>query len=183
MNRPLNLWIDRACSNPSFRPYMVNKGTMFLYCDYAGFASRHDYGVACCAVFNRTVKVTAKKLPIERDRGSNYGEILAIALSLDTLAALPEQQPKAAVIFTDCSRISRILAQDRYSNPHDGQAVAELTAALAKLNRRFPEVGVQIRYIRKHKRNNPFHRLAHDAARQAAMSSVGWSLDEPCIIR
>lgn len=164
-----DLLIKKAFASPSLRKNIVNKGTMFLYCDYAGFASRNVYGAACCTAYNRTVSVTAKKLPVERDQGSNYGEIQAIVLSLETLtAALLERQPKIAVIFTDCSRISRILAQDRFSQPHDEQGRNELLAALAHLNRFFPEVDVQIKYISKHKKNNYLHRLAHNAAREAA---------------
>jgi ribonuclease HI len=121
-------------------------------------------------VYNRTVSVTAKKLPVEQDQGSNYGEMMAIVLSLETITAtLLERQPKIAVIYTDCSRISRILAQDRFKHPHVEQGRNELLAALANLNRLFPDVDVQIKYIGKHKKNNDFHRLAHDAAREAAL--------------
>ncbi|WP_337102622.1 RNase H family protein [Paenibacillus sp. YIM B09110] len=162
--------IKKALASPSQRQNIINKGTMFLYCDYAGFVSHNDYGAACCAVYSRTVSITAKKLPIDRDQGSNYGEMQAIVLSLETLsAALLELRPKIAVIFTDCSRILRIIAQDRFAHPHDEQGRNELLAALANLNGLFPEVDVQIKYISKHKKNNYFHRLAHNAAREAAV--------------
>ncbi|MDQ6417978.1 hypothetical protein RB620_00880 [Paenibacillus sp. LHD-117] len=166
-----NPLIKKAYASPSLRQNIVNKGTMFLYCDYAGFASRNVYGAACCTVYNRTVNVAAKKLPVDRDLGSNYGEMLAIALGLETLIAeLSERQPKIAVIFTDCSRISRILAQDRFAHPQNEQGRNELLAALADLNRLFPDVDVQIKYIGKHKHNNYLHKLAHNAAREAALS-------------
>ncbi|RIX59518.1 hypothetical protein D3P08_05075 [Paenibacillus nanensis] len=171
MNLTPDLLLKKALANPSLRPAILNKGTMFLYCDYAGFASRNVYGAACCTVYNRSISVTAKRLPLERDFGSNYGEMMAISLSLETLAsALSEHQPKIAVIYTDCSRISRIMEQDRFSHPHDEQGRNELLAAAARLNRRFPDVDVQMKYFRKHKHNNFLHRLAHNAAREAALS-------------
>lgn len=163
--------VKKAFANPSLRPYIVNKGTMFLYCDYAGFASRNVYAAACCMVYDRTVSVTAKKLQIQRDYGSNYGEMMAILLSLETLKiALSEHQPKIAVIFTDCSRISRLLAQDRFAHSHDENGRNELLAALANLHCLFPHIDIQIKYIRKHKKNNDLHRLAHNAAREAAIT-------------
>ncbi|MDQ0059055.1 RNase H family protein [Paenibacillus harenae] len=168
-----DLLIKKALANPSLRQHIVNKGTMFLYCDYAGFASRNIYGAACCTAYNRMVSVTAKKLQLERDQGSNYGEMQAIVFSLETLTkALLKLQPKIAVIYTDCSRILRILAQDRFSHPHDEQGRNELLAALANLRRLFPEVDVQIKYIGKHKKNNYLHRIAHNAAREAAFTHV-----------
>jgi hypothetical protein len=152
-----NLLLKKAFASPKLRQHFVNKGTMFLYCDYAGFASRNVYGAACCTMFNRTISLSAKKLPLTKDQGSNYGEMMAVIFSLETLAAaLLEEQPKVAVLFTDCIRISYLLGSE------------ELLTALAKLNRLFPAVNIQIRYISKHKKNNPMHRLAHNAARAAA---------------
>lgn len=163
--------VQKALTSPSLRQNIVNKGTMFIYCDYAGFTSTNDYGAACCMVFNRTVRITAKKLPIERDQGSNYGEMMALVLSIEALTtALSEHQPKIAVIFTDCSRIARILTQDRYAHPHDEQGSNHLLTALANLNLLFPDLVVQIKYISKHKKNNYLHRLAHNAAREAAFT-------------
>jgi len=169
----MDLFIKKAIARPSLRQNILNKGTMFLYCDYAGFASRNVYGAACCTVYNRTVNVTAIKLPVEHDLGSSYGEMMAIVHSLDTLAAAlaeHELKPKKAVIFTDCSRISRLLVQDRFSSIHDEQGRDELLAALANLKRRFPDIDVQIKYISNHKKDNSLHKLAHHAARKAALS-------------
>lgn len=166
-----NPLIRKALTSPSLRQNFMNKGMMFLYCDYAGFTSHNAYGAACCMIYNRTVSITAKKLPIEQDKGSNYGEMMAIVLSLEALtAALLEHQPKIAVIFTDCSRISRILVQEHFAHLHDEQGRNKLLAALAKLNRLFPDVDIQIKYISKHKKNNYLHRLAHNAAREAALA-------------
>ncbi|MBB3111351.1 hypothetical protein FHS18_003419 [Paenibacillus phyllosphaerae] len=165
--------IEKALASPSLRQTLLNKGTMFLYCDYAGFASRNVYGAACCVVYNRTVSVTATPLPLKQDQGSIYGEMSAVDLSLRTLAAaLSKHQPKIAVIYTDCSRIARLLTQDRFAHPHDEQARDQLLASLAELHRLFPHLDVQIKYMSKHKRNNSFHRLAHNAAREAALISL-----------
>jgi len=171
MDLDKNPLIKKAFASSKLRANIMNKGSMFLYCDYAGFSMRNVYGAACCTVYNRTVSITTKKLPIERDQGSNYGEMMAIVLSLETLkAALLERQPKIAVIYTDCSRISRILVQESFSHPHDKQGRNELLASLANLSRLFPDVDVQIRYMSKHKKNNYFHKLAHNAAREAALT-------------
>ncbi|TYP73096.1 hypothetical protein [Paenibacillus methanolicus] len=161
--------VQKALAVPRLRQHIVNKGTMFLYCDYAGFAERNAYGTAVCAVYNRTVNVAARKLPIEQDPGSSYGEMMAIVFSLETLAAaFLEHRPNNAVIYTDCSRISRLLAQDRFAHPHVEQGRDELLAALAELRGRFPEVEVHITYMRGHRKNNYLHRMAHNAARKAA---------------
>lgn len=163
-----NLLIRQAFESPKLRQHILNKGTMFLYCDYAGFASRNVYGAACCMIFNRTISLSAKKLPIERDQGSNYGEIMAIIYSLETLAsALLEHQPKIAVIYTDCIRIPHLLAQDSFPDAKQKPGRNELLTALANLHRLFPDVSIQIKYISKHKKNNYLHRLAHNAARAA----------------
>ncbi|SFD51615.1 hypothetical protein SAMN05216378_0280 [Paenibacillus catalpae] len=166
-----NLLVRKAFANPKLRQHIVNKGTMFLYCDYAGFASRNVYGAACCMVFNRTISLSAKKLPLTKDYGSNYGEMMAIKFSLETLAgALMEHQPKIAVIFTDCIRISHLLAQ---SHVREERGREELAATLASLNLLYPDVSIQIKYMSKHKKNNHLHRLAHNAARETALANVG----------
>lgn len=167
-------FVLRAMARPSLREKIVNRGTMSLYCDYAGFAARNAYGVACCTVYNRTAKLDQRQMTVERDPGSSYGELMAIGLSLEALsAALAETsaRPSIAIVYSDCSRISRILAQSYCADPHVEQARDELLAKVAMLNRRFPRVTVQIKYIGRHKKNNDFHRLAHHAARAAALRS------------
>ncbi|MFC4102582.1 hypothetical protein [Paenibacillus xanthanilyticus] len=164
--------VRKALAVPRLRQHIVNKGTMYLYCDYAGFAERSAFGTAVCMVYNRTINVAARKLPIGQDLGSSYGEMMAIILSLEMLAAaLSEHRPHNAVIYTDCSRISRLLDQDRFAHPHDEQARDQLLAALAELRSQFPEVEVQITYMRSHRKNNFLHRMAHNAARKAAEPS------------
>ena len=163
--------IRKAMSIPCLRQNILNQGTLFLYCDYAGFASSNAYGAACCMVYNRTVTVASKKLPMNRDQGSIYGEMMAIVLSLETLAAAAlERQPKIAVIYTDCSRIARLLVQDQFAQRHDEEVRDALLKALAALHRQFPNLDVQIKYMRTHKRNNYLHQLAHHAAREAALT-------------
>lgn len=174
MDLTKDLLIKKAFAVPALRQNIVNKGTMFLYCDYAGFASRSAYGAACCTVYNRTVHVIAKKLTIQQDQGSNYGEMMAILLSLETLAAaLLKCQPRSAVIYTDCRRISRLLVQNYFAHPYDEEGRDELLARLAHLHRLFPDVEIQIKYMSKHKKNNYLHRLAHHAARKAAVTGNG----------
>ncbi|NIK68143.1 hypothetical protein [Paenibacillus sp. BK720] len=171
-NNPL---VKKAYASPKLRQYLLNKGTMFVYCDYAGFALQNAYGAACCTVFNRTIRLTAKKLPISKDYGSNYGEVLAIIFSLDTLAAAYaalEHPPKIAVVYTDCIRISHLLAQRNHSQTRNELARTELSAALATFNSKCPAITLQIKYISKHKKNNDLHRLAHNAAREAARSLI-----------
>ncbi|WP_336790463.1 hypothetical protein [Paenibacillus sp. MMO-177] len=168
-NNPL---VKKAYASPKLRQHLLNKGTMFLYCDYAGFPLHKAYGAACCTVFDRTISLSAKKLPISEDHGSNYGEIMAIIFSLETLAAARaglEHQPKIAVVYTDCIRIPHLLAHPQ-AEGEPGRK--ELLTALAKFNRRLPDIKLQIKYISKHKKNNCLHRLAHNAAREAARSFI-----------
>ncbi|OMF22740.1 hypothetical protein BK133_25440 [Paenibacillus sp. FSL H8-0548] len=174
MNLTKDKLIKKAFANPRFRQNIFNTGTCFLYCDYAGFAVQNNYGAACCFVYNREINVTAKKLIIEKDRGSNYGELLAILYSLEILTkSLSEHQPKIAVIYTDCSSISRILSRSYFQNQHDENCRDEILASLDHLNKSFPEVQVSIKYISKHKKNNYLHRIAHNAAREAASQHSG----------
>jgi hypothetical protein len=169
MNSTKDLLIKKAYASPSLRQNIFNKGTIFIYCDYAGYAVQNEYGVACCMVYNRTISVTAKKLQIEHDSGSNYGELLAIAFSLELLTkALTEHQPKVVILFTDCSSISRILSKHHFSHQHDENARNEILASLDNLNNRFPQVEVIVKYISKHKKRNHLHRIAHNEARQVA---------------
>lgn len=169
MDYTKNLLIKKAYSKPSLRQNIINKGMICLYCDYSGFAAQNNYGIACCLVYNRTINVTAKKLQIEQDGGSNYGELQAIIYSLEILAeALTEHQPKIAIIFTDCSSIAKILSKPHFSHQYYEQARYEILAAMHNLKNRFPEVEVSVKYISNHKKNNDLHRLAHNAAREAA---------------
>lgn len=164
-----DLLIKKAYANPCLRQNILNKGMIHLYCDYSGFIAQNDYGVACCFVYNRTINVTAKKLPIKHDEGSNCGELLAIIYSLEILTkALSEHQPKFAIIFTDCSRIEQILSRNYFSNPFYENVRDEILDSLNNLKMTFPGVEVRIKYISKHKKNNSLHRMAHNAARQAA---------------
>ncbi|MCM3626661.1 hypothetical protein M3194_04695 [Paenibacillus glycanilyticus] len=165
-----NPLVSKAYASPKLRQLILNTGTMFLYCDYSGFASHNVYGAACCTVFNQTISVSATRLPITSDQGSNYGEMMAIIFSLETLAAASaslEHQPKIAVIYTDCIRISHLLSHSQLQEKPGRQ---ELLTALANFNRLFPDIVIQIKYISKHKKNNYLHRLAHNAARDAALS-------------
>lgn len=169
MDSTKDLLIKKAYANPGLRQNIFNKGMIFLYCDYSGFVAQNDYGVACCFVYNRTISVTGKKLVIEHDGGSNYGELLAIVYSLEILTkALTEHQPKFAVIFTDCSCIAQILSKHYFAHQHYENVRDEILASLHNLKNRYPEVEVKVKYISKHKKNNTLHRLAHNAARQAA---------------
>ncbi len=172
MNVTQERWIRKAYDNPRLRGKIVNKGLISLYCDYSGFVDRSLYSVACCFVHNRAVSVSAKKLLTENDGGSNYGELLAILYSLEILANtlhVIERQPKIAIVYTDCSQIERILKNSDYLRPDYACARNEILVALDELSIRYSGVKVWIKYISKHKANNALHRLAHNAAREAAM--------------
>ncbi|MEC0089863.1 hypothetical protein [Paenibacillus macquariensis] len=169
MDSTKDLLIKKAYATPSLRQNIFNKGTIFLYCDYAGYVVQNEFGVACCIVYNRTISVTAKKLLIEHDKGSNYGELLAIAYSLELLTkALTKHQPKVAIIFTDCSSILRILSKQHFPHHFYENVRNEILASLDHLNNMFPEVKVSVKYISKHKKNNHLHRMAHNEARHVA---------------
>ncbi|OBZ16714.1 MULTISPECIES: hypothetical protein [Bacillales] len=164
-----HILINKAYATPSLRQNILNKGMICLYCDYSGFVSKNGFGVGCCFVHNRTIQVTARKLYLVQDEGSDYGELLAILYSLEILTrALTEHQPKHAFIFTDCSRIEHFLSRNAFLNPHYEKARSEVLASMHHLKTMFPEVRVEIKYMSKHKQNNPLHRLAHNAAREAA---------------
>ncbi|WP_054028000.1 RNase H family protein [Bacillus sp. FJAT-28004] len=170
MDSTMDVLIKKAYANPGLRQNIVNKGMICLYCDYSGFVAQNNHGAGCCFVFNRTIRVTAQKIRIEHDEGSNYGELLAVIYSLEILStALMEYQPKLAIIFTDCSQITKILSKNYFSQSHYEKARDEILASLQHLKVMYPEVEVQIKYMSKHKKNNSLHRLAHNAARQAAV--------------
>ncbi|MWC30547.1 RNase H family protein [Paenibacillus sp. MMS18-CY102] len=171
MNNLNESLLKKAYQLPKLRQNIMNSGTMYLYCDYAGFATPNVYGAACCIAYNRTVNTTAKRLLIEQDHGSSYGEMMAIIHSLDTLKdACCAHEPRIAIIYTDYSRISRALVQDCFSHPQVRQGRDDLLAALANINCLFPNVDVQIKYISSHKKNNYLHQMAHNAARDAAFT-------------
>lgn len=169
MDSTQDLLIKKAYTSPSLRQNILNKGMICLYCDYSGFVAQNNYGIACCFVYNRTISITAKKLLIEHDVGSIYGELQAIVYSLEILAkALNEHQPKLAILFTDCSCIAKILSKHDFSHPYYENARYEILASMSNLKMMFPEVEVRVKYISNHKKDNVLHRMAHNAARQAA---------------
>ncbi|GLX66696.1 hypothetical protein [Paenibacillus glycanilyticus] len=180
-----NPLVQKAYANPRLKQNIANSGTMFLYCDYAGFASQNVHGIACCTVFNHSVGLYAKRLPLISDHGSVYGELMAVLFSLETLAASAaagecEHLPKIAVIYSDCSRISHLLAQEQITHAEVARGREELLAALTRINDSFPRLRVQIKYISRHKQNNYLHRLAHNAAREAALA--GEAQQDPPIL-
>ncbi|CAM4293388.1 hypothetical protein FHS16_002359 [Paenibacillus endophyticus] len=172
MNAAWKKLIEKAYHYPSTRQRLLSKGNMYLYCDYSGFTASHNHGAACCIIHNRQFEITSKQLPIKRDEGSIYGELLAIVHSLDMLAiALAKHKPKLAVIYTDCSRIQQLLASSYFPNPFFRLARDQILSAIEQLQVSYPSVDVNITYMGKHKKNNPLHRLAHNAARLAAQAS------------
>ncbi|RKP49878.1 hypothetical protein D7Z26_18795 [Cohnella endophytica] len=159
--------IKRAYATPSLRQNIFNKGMIFLYCDYSGDDVHKDCGLACCFVNNRTINVIAKKIAFEHQGDSVYGELLAIAYSLESLGeALSEHRPKSVVLFTDCSCIARLLSKNHFSKPYYEEIRNQITASLMELKMRFPEVEVRAKYISNHKKNNVLHKMAHIAARK-----------------
>lgn len=170
MDSTRDLLIKKAYANPSLRQNILNKGIIYLYCDYSGFIAQNNYAVACCFVYNKTISVTSKKLGIENDRGSNYGELFAVLYSLEMLEhALKEHQPKNVFIYTDFSRIEQIISGKYFSNPYYEQIRDEIIASRNHLQLMYPLIDVKIKYIGRHKKNNTLHRLAHNASRLAAM--------------
>lgn len=158
--------IKRAYATPPLRQNIFNKGIIYLYSDYSGNLD-NDYGVACCMVYNRDIRVSAEKLLIEHSGGSNYGELLAILYSLDVLKrTLIEYEPKLAILYSDYHYISRLLFQD-YAKPIYEKVRNDIWDSLYDLKIKFPEVEVRVTYISKHKKNNALHKIAHNAARNA----------------
>ncbi|QGQ96572.1 hypothetical protein EHS13_17630 [Paenibacillus psychroresistens] len=160
--------IKRAYAIPILRQIIINKGTIYLYCDFSGHDDVKYCGLACCLVYNRAINVTAKKISFEHLGDSIYGELLAIFYSLDILGeVLNEYLPKFAVLYTDCSCITRLLLKNHTSKPLYQAIRNQITESLDNLKIRFPEVDVTVKYISKHKKNNPLHKMAHIAARKA----------------
>ncbi|RED57164.1 hypothetical protein [Cohnella lupini] len=172
MNGSQERWISKAYGNPLLRDKIVNAGMITLYCDYSGFVDRSRYSVACCYVHDRFIGISAKRLRMDVDADSNYGELLAVLYSLEILdkwLSDIDNKPKIAVVYTDCSRIERILGKSESPRPHYARSRNEIIIALNRLRDNYPGVSVRVRYISKHKSNNELHRLAHNAAREAAM--------------
>jgi len=159
--------IKRAYATPSLRQNIFNKGMIYLYCDYSGDDVHKDCGLACCFVYNKTIHVIAKKITFEHRGDSVYGELLAIAYSLESLGeALSEHRPKSVVLFTDCSCIARLLLRSHFTKLFYEEIRNQITTSLDELKIRFPEVEVRVKYISKHKKNNALHKMAHIAARK-----------------
>ena len=120
----------------------MNKRMISLYCDYSGYAKQNAHGVACCFVYNRTINVTAKRLQLDYDRGSDYGELLAIdSLELLTIALSEHQAdplPAFSVIFTDCHCVRKILSIQYFEKPYYEQVSNEIMTALQNLKTMFP---------------------------------------------
>ena len=101
----------------------MNTGMISLYCDYSGYAKQNAQGVPCCFVYNRTINVTAKRLQLDYDRGSDFGELLAIVYSLELLTEAEMEHPANplpafAVIFTGCRCIAKILSKTYFERPY-----------------------------------------------------------------
>lgn len=171
LNEHPNL-IKRAYATPSLRQNILNAGMIHLYCDFSGHDERKECGIACCYVHNQTIKVSAKKVPYEHVGDSVYGECLAILYSLELLGeelrgAVSEQRPKAALLLTDYSRITRLLSSNSSSKPIYEEMRNRIIAACNDLKTKYPDIEVRVKYISKHKMNNALHMLAHIAARKS----------------
>ncbi|MFC5653573.1 hypothetical protein ACFPYJ_31525 [Paenibacillus solisilvae] len=172
MDNNMDKLIMQAYATPPVRANIVNKGMISLYCDYSGCTDQNAHGVACCFVYNRTILVRAKNLNQHYDGGSDFGELQAIVFSLQILteALIAHQMstvPKFAVVFTDCHGITKILAKTIFHNPYYEEVRNEILASLSGLQAMFPEIQVRVTYISNHKKNNPLHKMAHNAARKS----------------
>lgn len=172
MDSTMDVLIKRAYATPSLRANIVNKGKIYIYCDYSGYSEQNAHGVACCYVYNRKISVTSKQLQIESDRGSNYGELLAIVYSIEILTkALQESHenhnPKFAILLTDCNCIAKILSRKSLHKQSYERVINDILSSLNDFQIRFPEIRIIVKYISKHKKNNALHRMAHNAARKA----------------
>lgn len=169
-----NPYIKQAYASPSVRAHLVNSAAVSIYSDYSGAAGESVHGAGCCLVYNRSMFVSGCQLTHEYERGSNYGEMLAIAYGIQLLTEAMEQLartgarlPKQAIVFSDCHAIMKLMSQTTFTQPFYEEAKEAFTAACEQLKAKFPAIGVEVRYIGKHKQGNPLHRLAHNAARKA----------------
>ncbi|WP_127529422.1 ribonuclease H family protein [Paenibacillus kobensis] len=159
--------MNRAFATPSLRQNILNRGMIYIYCDYSGHQDRKEGGVAYCFVHNRAIYVTAKKIDFEDPGDSVYGELQAILYSLEALEeAFRMHRPKGTIVFTDYSRIAKLFMASRLSNSRYEEMRNQITAAIEKLKNRFADIEITITYISKHKKNNALHQLAHNAARK-----------------
>lgn len=160
--------IDRAYGIPALRQRLLNPGQMTLYSDYAGDGQRERCGIACCIVHDGRVRVAAEERSFARIGDSVYGELVAVAYSLEQLReALSDHPAKVAVLFTDCSSVSRIVVRERRSKMNYTEIGGRIDDLLIMLSDKFPQVRVHVRYIGNRKRGNVLHEIAHVAARRA----------------
>ncbi|SEO94166.1 hypothetical protein [Paenibacillus sp. OV219] len=167
-------YIKQAYETPSVRAHLVNSAVVSIYSDYSGAAGESIHGAGCCLVYNREMYVFGSQLLHDYERGSNYGEMLAIAFGVNRLAELLEQLtltgaplPKSAVVYSDCHSIMKLMTIPSFTKAYYEEAKQAYLTACAQLSAKFPSIGVGVKYIGKHKKGNPLHRLAHNAAREA----------------
>ncbi|SDW20852.1 hypothetical protein [Paenibacillus sp. CF384] len=170
MDSTMDALIKHAYATPAVRANLVNSGMISLYCDYSG-SEQHVHAVACTFVFNRTLRVQAKRLEYDHVLGSDYGELQAIYFSLEWLArALTEEQlhpmPKSAVVWTDCHAIERLLTKASFADARYAVVRDAIHAILERLRAEHPDVEILIKHMHRHKTNNALHRMAHNAARK-----------------
>lgn len=159
--------IQKAYETPSLRQNILNSGMIYLYCDFSGHDEQKYGGLACCMVNAKTIQVSAEKIPFDYPGDSVYGELLAIQYSLEMLGkALSQHSAKSALLYTDYSRIARLLFSNNYTKPIYEEARNRITNSLNSLKSSYPEVGVNVKYISRHKKNNALHQMAHLAARK-----------------
>ncbi|SFS71983.1 hypothetical protein [Paenibacillus sp. BC26] len=170
MDSTMDALTKQAYATPAVRANLVNSGMISLYCDYSG-SEQHAHAVACTFVFNRSLRVQAKRLEYDYALGSDYGELQAIYFSLEWLArALTEEQlrptPKSAVVFTDCQAIERLLAKAYFADVRYAVVRNDIHAILERLGTLHPDIEIRIKHMHRHKTNNALHRMAHNAARK-----------------
>ncbi|REE94566.1 hypothetical protein A8990_101362 [Paenibacillus taihuensis] len=167
-------YIKQAYATPSVRAHLVNSAIVSIYSDYSGAAGEAVHGAGCCLVYNRSMFVSGRQLAHDYERGSNFGEMLAIAFgvqllteALEQLVHTEAQLPKHAIVYSDCHAIMKLMSQPSFTKSYYEEARGEFTTACQQLQAKFPSIGVEVKYIGKHKQGNPLHRLAHNAARKA----------------
>ncbi|AZN40998.1 hypothetical protein [Paenibacillus albus] len=169
-----NSYLKQAYETPSVRAHLVNSTVVSIYGDYSGAAGEAVHGAGCCLAYNRSMYVSGRQLTHDYELGSNYGEMLAIAFGVKLLAELLEQLtleeaalPKSAVVYSDCHAIMKLMSRPSFTNAYYEEARAAIIAECEQLKEKYPTIQVEVKYIGKHKKGNPLHRLAHNAARKA----------------
>ncbi|TGA96348.1 hypothetical protein E4665_15910 [Sporolactobacillus shoreae] len=147
--------------------------TLRIFVDASELYGHGIFGLAGCFVGQGQVFTESKKIyNLKYKRQNAYAEYMVILYVIQRLPGIIRKKyvkPDRIFIFSDFIQFEKLIQTDQpFHDEEMNQVVAQIKISKQKFESLYPNIKLDIR-IMSHslKRNNPFYKAAHNAARKA----------------